>query len=143
MFIVNLFGQKQLFLNDKTDDFISGLKKLYECEESDIESFYIDEEDQKLIRREMRLNPNKRYEFDLVDLKLLEIVPPSKKTGDFKEEIDGVAVNYSDSDLETQEQKIEVLAFNVKKVLKFNYETIQNAISGESYNRVLSLTLEE
>lgn len=143
MFIVNVFNQKQLFLNSKTDDFISGVKTLYECNDSDIECFYVDEDDQKAIRREMKLNPNKSYEFDLHRFKLVEIIPPSKMPGQPNPSEEDPFNNYKMDDPECNASRVEVLSFKVKRVLKFNYEVLENFTTGESYKKVISIELEE
>ena len=82
MFIVSIFGKKQLFLNSKTDDFIRLLPEQFDCEESDIEAEYLDEVDQKAIRREMKINPDKGYRFDLDAKKLFEVSPPKFRPGE-------------------------------------------------------------
>jgi hypothetical protein len=82
MFIVSIFGKKQLFLNSKTDDFVRLLPEQFDCDESDIEVEYLDEADQKAIRREMKINPDKNYRFDLFEKKLIEFVPPKFRPGE-------------------------------------------------------------
>jgi hypothetical protein len=82
MFIVSIFGKKQLFLNSKTDDFIRLLPEQFDCDESDIEVEYLDEGDQKTIKREMKINPDKGYRFDLEAKKLLEVSSPKFRPGE-------------------------------------------------------------
>jgi len=86
MFIVSILGKKQLFLNSKTDDFIRLLPKQFDCDESDIEVEYLDEADQKTIKREMKINPDKGYRFDFDEKKLFEITRAKFKPGDLNPE---------------------------------------------------------
>lgn len=82
MFIVSILGKKQLFLNSKTDDFIRLIPNQFDCEESDIEVEYVDESDQKLMKREMKTNPQNDFVFDFEKKNLLKILKPKFKGGD-------------------------------------------------------------
>ena len=123
MFIISIFGKKQLFLNSKTDDFIRLLPEQFDCEESDIESEYIDEADQKAIRREMKMNPENDFIFDLESKKLLKIGRPKFKPGDKNPNhilnrtakpdnepaSSSLAIEFSEYQSKTHDEKIEYL----------------------------------
>jgi hypothetical protein len=123
MFIVSIFGKKQLFLNSKTDDFIRILPEQFDCDESDIEIEYVDEVDQKAIRREMKINPDKNYRFDLDKKRLIEFVAPKFRPGeprpdhilnkqpkqDNEPEENPNSINKNDYDVLENEEKISYL----------------------------------
>lgn len=81
MFIVTILGKKHLFLNTKNDDFLRFLPEQFDCEPSDIQAEYVDEADQKLMRRTIKMNPEKQFEFDLEGKKLKEISRPQFAPG--------------------------------------------------------------
>ena len=123
MFIVSILGKKQLFLNSKTDDFIRLLPGQFDCDESDIEVEYLDEADQKTIKREMKINPDKGYRFDFDEKKLFEITRAKFKPGDlnpehimnkqpkpnYEQSSDPTAIEYDDFLELTIEEKKEYL----------------------------------
>lgn len=81
MFIVTIAGKKQLFLNSKNDDFLRFIAEKYDVEASEISAEYVPDEEQKAIRRTMKLNPDKLFDFDLEAKKLVQIIPPIANVG--------------------------------------------------------------
>ncbi len=81
MFIVTIAGKKQLFINKITDDFLRFLPEQFDVDSSEISAEYIPDELQKQMRRLMKASPEKRFEFDLDNLKLFEVTPPSAVQG--------------------------------------------------------------
>lgn len=123
MFIVSILGKKQLFLNSKTDDFLRLLPDQFDCDESDIVAEYVDDSDQRLIRREMKINMECNHHFDLEMKKLFRIRMPNFKPGDknpnhilnkqpkpdSESASDSLAISKSEFDLLDEESKREYL----------------------------------
>lgn len=123
MFIVTIAGKKQLFINKITDDFLRFLPDQFDVEPEEISAEYIPEEMQKQMRRIMKANPEKRFEFDLDNLKLMEVTLPSAIQGqvnpkhimnqepkdDAADELDPKALKKGKFEKLTNEEKIAYL----------------------------------
>ena len=113
MFVVSIAGQKHLFLNKLGDDFLRLIPEQYDVELNEVEAFYIDEADQKAIRRAMKADPGASFEYDLENNRLLKIIPAQFHAGQIHP-VTGEALDKES--LECQRVVELLVEFSVKRV---------------------------
>jgi hypothetical protein len=142
MFIVTILGKKHLFLNSKDDDFVGCLPQNFGCLPSDISLEYVDEDKQLEIKREMAMNPDYQYEYDLDNFKLIKTVPPTHKPDDDDPKfVPETRKNHPDygkpapklkqDDPECRPTKSDALTFTTKQVDSIEYMDVKDKVTGK------------
>jgi hypothetical protein len=153
MFIVTILGKKHLFLNSKDDDFVSCLPQNFGCLPSDISLEYVDEDKQLEIKREMAMNPDLQYEYDLNNLKLIKTLPPTHKNGDddpkfVKEknpnhpDFGKKARKLDNEDPECKPSKADALTLTTKQVVSIEYEDEKDKITGRITKKMRKMIIQ-
>ena len=127
MFVVIIAGQKHMFLNNLKDDFLRLIPDQFDVEPEEVEAYFINEADQKAIRRAMKLNPNATFDYDFNRFVLTQVLPPLHSTAQVQENGEPFTVDME----ECKPRIIDLVSFSAKKVQSISLKPQANSVTGE------------